>query len=155
MHDRQVAGDPRFTVVEQVSDHFEECVVCLTAIDRHSTVEQIRARVEQEIPRGVEVHVMENLYQPGWHWLTIHDAKSTKASAMESMMAMVGLNGAETVCFGDHVNDLKMFEAADRCYAVSNAKEVLRKAATAVIGSNEEDSVVRFISEELERQATP
>ena len=150
VHDRQVAGDPRFAVVEHVSDHFEECVVCLTAIERHSLVEQIRARVEKEIPQGVEVHVMENLYHPGWHWLTVHDAKATKASAIECMMAMVGLNGAETVCFGDHVNDLKMFGVADRCYAVSNAKEVLRREATAVIGSNEEDSVARFIEEDFE-----
>ena len=151
VHDRQVARDPRFAVVERASDHFEESVVCLTAIERQSVVERIRAQMETEIPRGVEVHVMENLYHPGWHWLTVHDAKATKASAMETMITMAGLNGAETVCFGDHVNDLKMFGVADRCYAVSNAKEVLRREATAVIGSNEEDSVARFIEEEFER----
>ena len=149
VHDRQDAGDRRFSVVERVSEHFEECVVCLTAIERQSVVEQIRTRMEYEIPQGVEVHVMENLYHPGWHWLTVHDAKATKAAAMESMITMVGLSDAETFCFGDHVNDLKMFGVADRCYAVSNAKEVLRREATAIIGSNEEDSVARFIEEDF------
>ena len=153
LRDREAAGDGRFAVVERVTEHFEECVVCLTAIERQTVVEQISARIEREIPRGVEIHVMENLYHPGWHWLTVHDATATKAAGVERLIKMAGLTGAETVCFGDHVNDLKMFGAADRCYAVSNAREVLRREATAIIGSNEEDSVARFIEEDFKRQA--
>ena len=43
--------------------------------------------------------------------------------------------------FGDSVNDLPMFKAADEAYAVSNALDELKNVATAVIGSNEEDAV--------------
>lgn len=49
------------------------------------------------------------------------------------------------MAFGDGENDLDLFGAADEAYAVSNAAEKLKHAATAVIGSNEEDAVARWI----------
>ena len=39
-----------------------------------------------------------------------------------------------------------MFAAADEAYAVSNAIDEVKAAATGVIGSNDEDSVARFIA---------
>ena len=45
----------------------------------------------------------------------------------------------------DSVNGLSMCRAADEAYAVSNALEELKAAATAVIGSNEEDAVAKFL----------
>jgi hydroxymethylpyrimidine pyrophosphatase-like HAD family hydrolase len=53
--------------------------------------------------------------------------------------------------FGDHDNDIKMFQMADRGIAVANATEKLRRHATQVIGPNDEDSVVKFIREEVTR----
>jgi hypothetical protein len=47
--------------------------------------------------------------------------------------------------FGDQMNDLTMFGAAAHAIAVANAREELKRHATEVIGSNEEDSVVRYI----------
>ena len=150
IHDREAAGDDRFAVVKDVSDRFGEHVVCLTVIDRLPQVERIRSHVEQEIPGGIEIHLMENRYNPGWHWLTIHDARATKGRAIKRLLGRVGLTHAETVVFGDHVNDLKMFEVAQRSYAVSNSDEILKRQATAVIGANEEDSVVKYIENEWE-----
>ena len=51
------------------------------------------------------------------------------------------------VVFGDSVNDIPMFKAADEAYAVANAIDELKAAATAVIGSNEEDAVAAFLKE--------
>lgn len=148
VNDRQVASDPRFTVVSDVTNHFDERVVCLTVIERRHVVEQLRTQIEAEIPTGIEVQHMENQYHDGWHWLTIHDAKANKGEGLESLVEFTGLNGVARVVFGDHMNDLQMFTAADRSYAVSNAKEALKREATAHIGSNQEDSVVRFIEAE-------
>jgi hypothetical protein len=53
------------------------------------------------------------------------------------------------VAFGDSVNDLSMFRVADEAYAVANAIGEVKAAATAVIGSNEEDAVARFLQEAL------
>lgn len=49
--------------------------------------------------------------------------------------------------FGDAVNDISMFEAADECYAMENAVPELKAIATGVIGSNNEDGVARWLEE--------
>ena len=51
------------------------------------------------------------------------------------------------VAFGDSVNDLSLFEAADESYAVANAGGQVRAAASGVILSNEADGVVKKIRE--------
>jgi len=51
------------------------------------------------------------------------------------------------ICFGDSDNDLSMFATADECYAPSNAKPEVLRAATAVIGHHNEDGVARFLRE--------
>lgn len=51
----------------------------------------------------------------------------------------------KVIGFGDNLNDLSLFMACDECYAVSNAKETVKQAATEVIGPNTEDSVPKKI----------
>lgn len=51
------------------------------------------------------------------------------------------------VCFGDNLNDLPMFEAADVKIAVENANEKVKAAADIVIGKNTDDSVARYVLE--------
>ena len=43
-----------------------------------------------------------------------------------------------------------MFRFADESYAVSNAVEELKEAATAVIGSNDEDGVAKWLLEHVQ-----
>ena len=49
------------------------------------------------------------------------------------------------------MNDRELFLAADESYAVRNADESLKALATGVIGYSEEDGVVKFIMENLEK----
>ena len=50
------------------------------------------------------------------------------------------------ISFGDAVNDIPMFEISDECYAVSNAADELKAVATAVIDSNEDDGVAKWLA---------
>ncbi len=79
----------------------------------------------------------------GEYWLEILHKDATKATAVLKLKEMLGCTSV--VAFGDHENDLSMFRIADRSYAVANAQEVVKKAATAVIGSNEEDGVAKWL----------
>ncbi len=49
------------------------------------------------------------------------------------------------IAFGDNLNDLPLFEIADECYAVSNACDELKMAATGIIESNNNNGVINFI----------
>ena len=68
-----------------------------------------------------------------------------KAKAVTELKRILDCD--RVVCFGDGVNDISMFETADECYAVGNAHEELKRIATAVIGTNEDDGVARWMAE--------
>ena len=70
------------------------------------------------------------------------------ANAIRQLKALLGCD--RLVVFGDGRNDLDMFRFADESYAVSNAVEELKEAATAVIGSNDEDGVAKWLLEHVQ-----
>ena len=89
-------------------------------------------------------HFYPDSYSPD-HYLELLPKGATKASAVLRLKEHLGCD--KVVAFGDAVNDISMFEIADECYAVSNACDELKAIATAVIPSNEEDGVAKWLSE--------
>ena len=79
------------------------------------------------------------------YWLEIMPKKATKASGILRLKEELGYE--RIISFGDAINDLPMFGISDECYAVYNAVTSLKEKATAVILSNEEDGVARWIKE--------
>ena len=69
--------------------------------------------------------------------------KATKANAALELKSMLGCD--KLVVFGDNLNDISMFSVADECYATSNAVPELKEIATAVIDSNDDDGVARWL----------
>ena len=80
-----------------------------------------------------------------WRWLDVHHSDASKGGAIESLKALLGVE--RVICFGDSENDLSMFEAADESYAPSNAKDIIKSAATAVIGHHDEEGIAHFLRE--------
>lgn len=76
-------------------------------------------------------------------WLEIMPKAATKSNAIRQLKNLLGCD--RLIVFGDGKNDIDMFEIADECYAVSNAHEELKKISTAIIGSNEEDGVAKWL----------
>lgn len=83
----------------------------------------------------------------GAQWCEILPAKATKANAALQLKELLGCE--KIISFGDGKNDISLFEISDECYAVANAVPELKKIATAVIGSNEDDGVARWIEANL------
>lgn len=144
LDDRLAQKDPRWRRVDDLTCGFRDQVVCLTVIGTAAVLAELDAAVNERHGERVETHFYENRYSPGWHWLTVHDRRATKDQAIRSLRERYGLTG-ELVVFGDEVNDLKLFRIADRALAVANAVPALKRHATHVIGSNEEDGVAKYI----------
>ena len=150
LEDRLQHSDRRWRgVAEDLAASLREQVVCLTVIAEKPPLAELQAIVLEAHGGFVETHLFENQYSPGWHWLTVHDRRATKDQAIRILAQRCGLTGNESVVFGDQSNDLKMFQMADRAVAVGNATEQLKRHASAVIGTNETDSVVKFIQVEF------
>jgi Cof subfamily protein (haloacid dehalogenase superfamily) len=145
LNDRVASRDPRLRRLSDSASALREQVVCLTGIGRQPLVADIAARIGETFAGRVELHVFENGYSPGWHWLTVHDRRASKGQAVRELARLRGLDDHRIVAFGDHSNDLALLAAADVAVAVSNAIPEVLALADQVIGSNEDDSVVDFI----------
>jgi len=146
LKDRLAHRDSRWRgATDNLAASLQEQVVCLTTIAKEEELIDLQAAILEAHTGKVETHLFENQYFPGWYWLTVHDCRATKDQAIKTLAKNYGLGDAQVVVFGDHINDLKMFAAADMTVAVSNAQAEVKACADLVIGTNEEDSVVKFI----------
>jgi len=145
VEDRTRARDARVNPVRDLRPYLGEQIVCLTFIGLSDAIEPLCALVEERFLDRVRLTVMPNMYNPGWLWMTVHDREATKARAIETLAADLGIAMADVTVFGDEVNDIPMFEAAGRAVAVGNAHPRLKAAAHAVIEPHGADSVVRYL----------
>lgn len=99
----------------------------------------------EHVGQCLEFHLFEEIYNPGWYWLTIHDKRATKDQAIKSLKEHIKLPNGKVTVFGDGVNDIKMFKAADYAVAMENACLDCKNIANEIIGANTEDSVVNYL----------
>lgn len=78
-------------------------------------------------------------------WLEIMPLEASKANAIKQLQKILECD--RVIVFGDGRNDIDMFELADESYAVQNADEQLKRYATAVISSNDEDGVAHWLED--------
>lgn len=83
-------------------------------------------------------------YTDNW-FLEVMPKAATKANAALQLKEIMGAD--KLVAFGDGYNDLELFKVADESYAVENAVDELKAAATGVIGSCDEDAVAKWLLE--------
>ena len=84
-------------------------------------------------------------YDALWYHLTVLDARATKGHGADALKRLLDLAHRRLVVFGDQSNDLGMFRMADESYAVACATPELAEDATAIIGSNDDDAVARWL----------
>lgn len=77
-------------------------------------------------------------------WLEVMPHTASKAHAILQIKELYQCD--TVVVFGDGANDIPMFEIADEGYAMANAIDTLKEIATAVIDSNENDGVARWLA---------
>ncbi|TVR47229.1 MAG: HAD-IIB family hydrolase, partial [Puniceicoccaceae bacterium] len=147
--DRKSAGDPRLGDGWDRRSFAGGGVVCLTFIEREQVLAGLVSALEAWNAGRIELHLQENPYAPGWWWLTVRSRDACKSRALRHLRESIcpELVGLPVVAFGDHDNDRELLLAADTGIAVANATAELRGVADQIIGSNEEDAVVRTIAD--------
>jgi Cof subfamily protein (haloacid dehalogenase superfamily) len=144
-------ADPRLRHTPRLQDELTDAVVTFVVVEREGPLQALQAEIEALCGGAVETHLADDLYMPGWPWLTVHDRRATKDQAIQTLAERYGLSAREVVVFGDHVNDVKMLRAAHRGIAVENAIAAVKQEAHQVIGPHHEDSVMRFIDADWRR----
>ena len=97
--------------------------------------------------KGVTGNCYKDIYNEGAFFLDIYNEDASKANGIKFLSDYV--EHSKVITFGDGENDVPMFEIADECYALENASDGLKAIATAIIGNNNDDAVVKFLIERL------
>lgn len=133
--------DPSVVTVSDLSEMFMGNPGYVTIIGDKDEIEPLYIRTREY--NGWECMFQKDIYRDEY-WLEIAPRNSTKAKSILKLKEEYGFD--KLVVFGDSVNDIPMFKIADEAYAVSNAVDELKALATGIIGSNEEDAVVVYLS---------
>ena len=116
-------------------------LIYIVTLDKHNEIAGIKNEITNNI--GLTSMFYRDNYTDCYFLETFNPAVSKSSGALE-LKKILGVD--RIVAFGDNLNDIPMFEIADEAYAVSNAHEELKKIATGVIDSNDEDAVVDFLT---------
>jgi hydroxymethylpyrimidine pyrophosphatase-like HAD family hydrolase len=137
-------GDPRFAPVGSPDELATHGVFAIAVMDTPGPVAAVVADLDAAGAAPGRT-VSQDAHHPEDTWLEIGAPDASKAG--EALALRDELGADRLVCFGDNHNDLSLFAVADESYAVANAAAAVRAAATAVIRSNAESGVVRWLEE--------
>ncbi len=135
-------GDPRTNVVKAINDLKSGKIFYITCIDEAQKLEPLYRKY-----RDSYYCVYQKELYTKEQWLEIMPLHVSKARAIQRLRSLLKCD--KLVVFGDGKNDMDMFELADESYAVQNAHEDLKKIATAVIPSNDEDGVAKWLEKNV------
>ena len=127
----------------QTNDLPAENIVYFTMQDEYDELTALHAAL-QALP-GIDCILYSDHYLEGNWFLECFSRFASKFNAVRYLREAYGFD--KIIGFGDNLNDIPLFEACDEAYAVANAREELKAAATGVIGANTEDGVAKFLEE--------
>lgn len=137
------SGDIRTNEVKTIDELKKGDIFYITCIDEEEKLKPLYEKYKD---------IFHCVYQTDIYtkeqWLEIMPLAASKSNAIKQLQEFLGCE--KLVVFGDGKNDIDMFEVADESYAVQNAHEDLKKYATAIIGSNDEDGVAKWLDKMLE-----
>ncbi|MEV1024201.1 Cof-type HAD-IIB family hydrolase [Streptomyces sp. NPDC050264] len=87
------------------------------------------------------------------HWVDVMSPDADKGVAVRRLQRELGITAAQTMVFGDYLNDLQMLDAADWSYAMADAHPEVHRRARHQAPSHTENGVVRTIRRVLELPA--
>ena len=138
--------DPRLHPVTSREELAGDEIFYFNCIGKKEDLDALHEEVENSL--DMKCIYERETYQTDY-WCEIMPRSTSKGAAAEELKKI--LAAEKLVVFGDGINDVELFKSADEKYAMKNADESLKALATSVIGYSEEDGVVKFIMENLEK----
>jgi len=118
----------------------DEALLVLS-INDFERLEYVYREVAKNVPCSSVCY--HDIFDPSSAIFETYAEGSSKAHAIKILARKIG--SERIVVFGDNLNDLPMLEVADYSVSPSNAVDELKDKVDEVIGSNDEDSVAKWI----------
>jgi Cof subfamily protein (haloacid dehalogenase superfamily) len=85
----------------------------------------------------------------GEHWVDLMNRTANKGAAIRRLQRELGITPAQTMAFGDYLNDLEMLDAAEWSFAMANAHPEVVRRARHLAPANTDNGVLRTIARVL------
>ena len=131
-------GDVRTNAVDTINKLKSGDIFYITCIDEPEKLKPMYEKYKDIFHCVYQKEIYTNE-----QWLEIMPLTASKSNAIKQLQS--SLECEKLIVFGDGRNDIDMFLLADESYAVQNAHEDLKKYATAIISSNDDDGVAKWL----------
>jgi len=138
------ANDIRWRAVENLEELYQGDVFYITCIGTDIQLASAYKALKAKDKMYLVYH--KDIYS-GAQWCELMPKKATKATAALELKKLLDCD--RLVVFGDGLNDLPLFSVADESYAMANAAPELKEIATAVIDTNDNDGVAKWLEKKL------
>ncbi|WP_018023511.1 Cof-type HAD-IIB family hydrolase [Corynebacterium ulceribovis] len=81
----------------------------------------------------------------GAHWVDVMDPAANKGIALRNLQESLGVTPAQTVVFGDYLNDLELFEYSELSFAMDNAHPLVKERARFLAPANSEQGALQVL----------
>jgi Cof subfamily protein (haloacid dehalogenase superfamily) len=114
-----------------------EGMTAVVALGREASIGRTVADIQRDETEAMQVSMFpfrRDADKSREHWgMVARAAGGTKGTALAWMAAHYGIDIEETVCVGDWLNDLPMLQRGGRSFAMGQAPDEVKKAATDVL----------------------
>ena len=145
--ERQHLPLKKFFLDDRDYRHNDDEALLIFSMNKYAVLKAIADDLRATVPT-CSVMLYHDIFDESEGYLEIFIAGTSKAKAIRNLANEIGAE--RVVVFGDNRNDIAMMQTADYSIAVGNAFPEVKAAASEVIGPNTEDSVARWILNELE-----
>jgi Cof subfamily protein (haloacid dehalogenase superfamily) len=144
--EKHAYGDPRLNCRDDLAEVVgTEQIATVTTFQPHSHATALADQLRLLLGDSALVTNAPNGYVPGYSEVQVVHPEAEKGSAVSRLRESLELADGKLTVFGDHLNDLPMFEVADHAIAPANAHPTVLARADRVVEANDDDGVVRFL----------
>lgn len=130
------------TPVPSLREHLAQQGEGVQKLQLHTKDRALRQRLLRELPERFPQLAITSSIPTN---IEINSAEANKGGALLRLCALLGVDPAETLAFGDGTNDLSLLRAAGLGAAVANAAPAVLDAADLITASNNESGVGKTI----------
>ncbi len=98
-------------------------------------------------PAFADLRATHQVIVSGPCWVDIMNTSVNKGVALRNLQRALGVTSAQTVAFGDYLNDLELLQAADWSYAMAEAHPDVAAVARFRAPSNAEAGVIAVVTD--------
>lgn len=125
------------SILDRVTFGEARAVSAVLALGQEEQIKRAAERIQNDMSEHLQVGLFASKRSESSMWgMVVRAAGITKATALGHIAKHYGVTVEETVAVGDWLNDVTMLEAAGKSFAMAQAPDSVKAAATEVLDAD-------------------